>query len=474
MAKCLRFMGLISLLIWAAAAYSTDLLQAYQWAKNNDLQYKAAQSRFEADVLNKQLGLSRSLPQLSFSHRWMRNDYRSNHASLDWSDDAMERLQQCTGVVAANQLDCVIQGITSLEVSDTKSRYTSNESNLTLTQVIYDPEISSERATGRALAVKAIAEMAMAEKSLIMRVLEAYLEVLRAADDSKLAEQQLQSISEQQQFIQQRFELGIAKETDVYEAQAAFDAQSLAYAAMRTRYTIALYRLSQITGETIEAVQPLSGHMQVEPLADTDMQAWVNQALARNDAIQVAEALERVAHHEAKKHKLNRLPRVMAAANYNERDLKGGQGFQPASTSTAFGVEVRLPLYHGGALHHAKKQASYKALEAQDSLALQREQIETAVVSSLLMMNNEIERFYSKQRAAESASRSLAITQRAYEEGGSSLLDLFQVQKNYYESRAQLSHARYDYVQRLFELKQLSGSLSKEDVVALNQWFEQP
>src|SRR5690554_3739081 len=240
----------------------------------------------------------------------MRNDYESNQSSLDLSADSLSNLQHCAS--DPNPSVCLIQGLAGLEVKETNSRYTSNESNLTLTQVIYDPEISSERATGRALAVKAIAERAMAEKSLIMRVLEAYLEVLRAADDSKLAEQQLQSITEQQQFIQQRFELGIAKETDAYEAQAAFDAQSLAYAAMRTRYTIALYRLSQITGETIEAVQPLSAHMQVEPLADTDIQDWVNQALARNDAIQVAEALERVAHHEAKKHKLNRLPRVMA------------------------------------------------------------------------------------------------------------------------------------------------------------------
>lgn len=469
MAKLFRFFSLSSLVFWAAAACSSDLLQVYQWAKNHDLQYKASQSRFEADVLNKKLGLSRSLPQLSYNYRWMRNDYDSNQSSLDLSGESMDRLQQCTA--AADPLHCLIQGISDLEVRDAKSRYTSNESNLSLTQVIYDPEVSNERTTGRALAVKAIAEMSMAEKSLIMRVLDAYLEVLRAADDSELAEQQLQSISDQQMITQRRFELGVGKETEVYDAQAAYDVQLMAYEVARTRHTIALYRLSQISGEEISDIQPLSENMQVTLPAAKDMQTWVNQALTHNDTIKVAEAVERVAHLEAKKHKLNRLPRVMAAANYNERDLKGGQGFQPASTSTAVGIDISLPLYHGGALHNAKKQASYKALEAQDSLAMQRENIETAVVSSLLMIKNEVARFHAKQRAAESASRSLAITQRSYEEGGSSLLDLFHVQKNYYQSRTHLSRARYDYIQHLFELKQLAGTLNVKDIESINVWF---
>jgi len=471
MAKRMRFFGLISLLCWAAAASSADLLQFYQSAKSHDLQYQASQSRFQADVLNKKLGLSRSLPQLSYNYRWMRNDYESNQSSLDLSADSLSNLQHCASDPTPSV--CLIQGLAGLEVKETNSRYTSNESNLTLTQVIYDPEVSSERATGRALAVKAIAEMAMAEKSLILRVLEAYLEVLRASDDKWLAEQQLQSIADQQTIAQRRFELGVGKETEMYDAQAAYDVQSMIYEATRTRQTIAEYRLAQISGMEVSDIQPLSSQMPVEQPASDNMQEWINQALAHNDAIQVAEAVERVAHHEAKKHKLNRLPRVMAAANYSERELRGGQGFQPASTSTAFGIDIRLPLYHGGALHNAKKQASYKALEAQDSLAMQRENIETAVVSHLLLINNEVAGFYAKQRAMESASRSLAITQRGYEAGDSTLLDLFHVQKNYYESRTQLSHARYDYIQHLFELKQLVGSLSTKDVEAINVWFRQ-
>src|SRR5690554_3517577 len=325
----------------------------------------------------------------------MRNDYESNQSSLDLSADSLSNLQHCAS--DPNPSVCLIQGLAGLEVKETNSRYTSNESNLTLTQVIYDPEVSSERATGRALAVKAIAEMAMAEKSLILRVLEAYLEVLRASDDKWLAEQQLQSIADQQKITQRRFELGVGKETEVYDAQAAYDVQSMAYEATRTRHYVAVYKLSQMTGVAISEIQPLSENILVEMPEPYDMQSWVQQALEHNDGIKVAEATERVAHYEVQKHKLNRLPRVMAAANYNERELKGGQGFQPASSSTAFGIDVRLPLYHGGALYNAKKQAAYQEIEAQDTLSMQRERVETAVVSSLLLIKNEVERYYRSE-----------------------------------------------------------------------------
>lgn len=470
MAKCLRFLSLLSLVFWAAAACSSDLLQVYQWAKNHDLQYKAAQSRFEADVLNKQLGLARSLPQLSYNYRWMRNDYDSNQSTINFTGQSVIKFRECAN--DPDVLGCLVQGLLGVEINNAKSRFTSSESNLTLTQVIFDPDVSSERAIGRAIAIKAAAEMSIAEKSLIMRVLEAYLEVLRAADDSQLAQQQLQSIADQQKITQRRFELGVGKETEVYDAQAAYDVQSMAYEATRTRHYVAVYKLSQMTGVAISEIQPLSENILVEMPEPYDMQSWVQQALEHNDGIKVAEATERVAHYEVQKHKLNRLPRVMAAANYNERELKGGQGFQPASSSTAFGIDVRLPLYHGGALYNAKKQAAYQEIEAQDTLSMQRERIETAVVSSLLLIKNEVERYYARRRAAESAMRSLAITQRSYEDGGSSLLDLFQVQKNYYESRTHLAHARYDYIQRMFELKQLAGSLNVNDIREVNAWFQ--
>lgn len=461
---------LLSAMLFADKGYTSDLLQVYEWAKTQDLQYKAAVARFESEALSKQIGLARSLPQVNYSYRWMRNDYESNQQTVNLTGKSVIKFQECGQ--SADVLSCLVQGLLGVEISTANSTYTSQESNLTLTQVLFDPDVNAERAKGRAIAVKAAAEMAMAERDLIMRVVNAYFEVLRANDDAALAFQQLQSIGEQQQLVQRRFDLGVGKETEVYDAQAAYDVQVMAYEAMRTRQFVALYTLSQMTGIEITEVNSLSPALIVEMPEPNDIQTWVNTALEHNDMIKVAEALESVSFHEMRRHNLNNLPRVMFAANYNERELKGGQGFQPASTSAAFGVEIRVPLYTGGAIHNARKQAAYRETEARDNVAMQKNRVETAMVSNMLMMKNEVERFYARKRAADSAGRSLEITQRSYAEGGSSLLDLFQVQKNYFEAQQQLSHARYDYIKRMFELKQLAGTLSVNDVRDYNAWFE--
>lgn len=453
-----------------AMSASSDLLQVYQWARTHDLQYRAAQSRFEAEAISKNIGMARSLPQLSYNYRWMRNEYESNQQTINLSGKSVIKFQECAE--SPDVLSCLVQGLLGVEITTANSTYTSSESNLTLTQVIFDPDVTAERAQGRAMALKAAAEMSMAERDLIMRTLDAYLEVLRANDDAGLAFRQLESIADQQKIVTRRYELGVGKETEVYDAQAAYDVQVMAYEALRTRQFIALYHLSQMTGMEILDVQPLSENLIVEMPEPVDIQSWVVMAIERNDGIKMAEALERVAYYDMRRHNTSRLPRVMVAANYNERELKGGQGFQPASTSTAFGVDVRLPLYHGGALHYARKQAAYRETEARDTLAMQKNRIETAVVSAMLTIKNEVERFYARKRAADSASRSMEITQRSYTEGGSSFLDLLQVQKHYYETQQQLSHARYDYIRRVFELKQLAGTLTINDVRDYNAWFQ--
>lgn len=468
----LRFQSFLVLgfLLLASRAFSSDLLQVYEWAKTQDLQYRAAQSRFESEALSKQIGLARTLPQVGYTYRWMRNDYESNQQTVNLTGKSVIKFQECAN--DPDVLGCLVYGLLGVEINTAKSAYTSSEHNLTLTQVLFDPEVGAERNKGRAMALKAAAEMAVAERDLIIRVLDAYLEVLRANDDADLAFRQLQSIGEQQQLVQRRFDLGVGKETEVYDAQSAYDVQVMAYEMTRTRQFVALYKLSQMTGIELSEVETLSPALIVEMPEPNDIQHWVNLALNNNDAIKVAEAFEKVAFYEMRKHNMNNLPRVMFAANYNETELTGGQGFQPASTSTAFGVEVRVPIYTGGAIHNARKQAAYRETEARDNVAMQKNRVETAMVSAMLMIKNEVERFYARKRAADSSSRSMEITQRSYAEGGSSFLDLLQVQKHYYEAQQQLSHARYDYIKRMFELKQLAGTLSATDVRDYNAWFQ--
>ena len=416
------------------------------------------------------IGRARSLPQLNYNYRWMRNEYESNQPTVNFTGTSSINFESCAN--ASDQLACLIQGLLGVEIGTQSSTYTSTESSLTLSQVIYDPDVGADRNKGRARAVQAAAEMAAAEKELMVRVLDAYLDVLGAEDEARLALQQLESIAAQQMLAQRRYELGVGRETEVYDAQAAYDMQVMAYETARAQHFVALHKLSQITGVQIEGVQRVSPRMPVELPYPDNVEEWVEKAMQRNDSIKAAEAVARISVYEMRRHRAARFPRVNLAANYHERELRGGQGFTPASETTSVGVDIHLPLYRGGAISAGKRQAAYREMEASDKVNLQRNNVQTAMVSALLMTRNEVERFQARQRAVNSSRKSLEITERSYTEGGSTLLDLLQVQKNYYEARQQLSRARYDYIRRMFEIKQLAGILSMDDIRQYNAWFQ--
>ncbi|HEY9034234.1 MAG TPA: TolC family protein [Pseudomonadales bacterium] len=464
-----RTLTLVALLVLALPVLSADLLQVYQLARSNDSQHEAAQARFEADVLAGRLGRVRSLPQLNFSYRWMYNDYDSNQQTLTFDGVSTVSFQQC--VDSADPLACLLQGLDGVEIAPLRSTYTSREANLTLTQVLFDPDVSAERQRGNALALKAAAAMTQADRELIMRVVDHYLAVLEAGDQAQLASRQLDSIVAQQQLAEQRFQLGIGRETDVYEAQTAADEQRLAVEAAQTRRRLALLALSGMTGSTLGDVLQVSAAMPVQRLQPQDASHWIALAMARNDAIKIAEAAGQLAQHDMRRHRHSRLPRVLAAANYNERELDGGQAFQPESTTTSIGVEIRLPLYNGGAMSLGKQQAAYREMEARHLLALQKNSVETAIVGQLLLIDHAVNRYQAQQRAVDTSAKSLAITRRAYDQGVGSLAELFRVQHNHYQAQLKLSQARYDYIRRVCELKQQAGSLSLADIRELNAWL---
>ena len=468
----LFLLPLVIFLLSPLAAQAADLLQVYQQARENDLEYRTERSRFEADVLARELGRARSLPQLNYNYRLSRNDYSSSQQHINLGDVSAVDFQGCSS--SPDPLVCLLDGLEGVQISDSyDSTFTAQESSLSLTQVLFDPEVGAERGRGNALALQAAARMAAAEKSLIQRVLDGYLNVLAAVDQKRLAKQLLESISTQQQIAERRYQLGVGKETEVYDAQAAYDMQQTAYETARARETAALRALADITGNRIAAVKPVSKAMPVEPLATESENHWMALALEKNDAIKAAEAGERIAYYEMRGHRLARLPRVNLAARYHERELEGGQGFTPESTTASIGLDVRLPLYQGGAMAAARKQSAHREVQAEENLRLQKRKVETAIANSLMLLDNDVSRYQSRRRAVESSAKSLAITRRAYVEGGSStLLDLFRAQEKHYEARQKLATVRYDYLRRVFELKRLAGTLSQADIREVNGWLQ--
>lgn len=462
---------IITLLLCCALTpcYSLDLLEVYQAGRQHDGQYQAEQSRFKALLLDEKIARARSLPQLSYHYRWMKNDYRSDQQGVRFPDSFEEQLLACGQV--NDPLACLVDGLSDVDVYKLRSKYTSQESNLTLSQVIFDPEVGAERAQGRALALKAAAEMAAAEKQLILRSLSYYLHYLRAQQEQSLHRHLLESLQQQYSSLEQKYQLGVASEDDWLDMQLALDEQKMAYRTSQSQWQIALRRLEQFTGQTIVNIAAISEKLEPTVFDLAKLEYWQHLAVEFNDSVKLAEAAEQIANYELRKHKVNRLPRITVAANYQDRELKGGHAFQPASTSTAYGIDVRLPLYHGGALYYGRKKAAYQQLEAQDKVQWQKQQLAQMIEEQWQVLREYEPRFASYQERLSIWQSRVKQYEKAYRNGSKPFASLLQIRQKELQAKVQLAELQRQFLQQWFEFKLLVGTLSLEDIKQLNAWL---
>ena len=111
-------------------------------------------------------------------------------------------------------------------------------------------------------------------QNLILRVVQAYLNVLRAQDRLEAAEAQETAVGRQLEQVQQRFEVGLVAITDVLEAQAAYDNSAVARIQAEGDLHVFFNALATLTGEDYQSLDRLAEALPIINPAPADEQAW--------------------------------------------------------------------------------------------------------------------------------------------------------------------------------------------------------
>ena len=82
-------------------------------------------------------------------------------------------------------------------------------------------------------------------------------------------------------------------------------------------------------------------------------------------------------------------------------------------------------------------------------------------------------RINALRTAVESTETALKSIQAGYKAGTRTNLDILRAQRELYKARLDYSASKYKYVSNYFQLKNITGNLSENDVQIINAWFEQ-
>jgi outer membrane protein len=312
------------------------------------------------------------------------------------------------------------------------------------------------------------AELESAEQDLIIRVTQAYFDVLSAKDDVALAKTNRTYILEQLASARRNFEVGTATITDTREAQSRADLAAAQEIAAENNLINRRIALAYLVGRRDVDPLPLATPVVLPTIVPSNVEEWVTVAdTVHPQVIRARTALE-VARLEIDKAKAGELPTIDAVASLGA-NYATGDSIIPGTTRTgSIGVELNWPLYTGGSVQNRIKETV--SLEQRS-----REEFENA--RRTVAQNTRVafwgvqsgEALVKALEAAESSSRlSLEATQLGYRVGVRVNIDVLNAQTQLFQTQRDLFKSRYDVLVNSLRLRQASGQLTPNDLLAVN------
>src|SRR5579862_1390287 len=256
----------LALLGFSAAAHAKDLVSVFEDAVHNDPVIRQADANRLAAREARPQALSALLPQVNGSAGVTRDH------NAGFSDQITTLTTAGSTTPGPCGPGCTFAALPEPIVADT----TTKQWALNLRQNVFSwSNWMTLKEAGKEVA-QAEANYQAAEQQLILRVAQAYFNVLASVDGLDANQASLEAIARQLDQANKRFEVGLIAITDVQEAKAARDTASAAViAGKRTRAT-SEYQLQEITGQQYDSLAKPGTEMPLKGPEPEDESRWVN------------------------------------------------------------------------------------------------------------------------------------------------------------------------------------------------------
>ena len=440
--------ALAAALAASAPARAQSLVELYEAARGFDATYQSARSAYDAGVARAAQAKAGLLPQVGLSanashtDQQLRTDFAGLQTRLDRSIP-----QETVGINA--------------------------------TQPLYRPaNWATWEQSQRQLDI-AQAQLELAEQDLIVRVSQAYFDVLAAQDALALVQAQKAATSEQLAFAKRNFEVGTATITDTREAQARYDLVVAQEIATQNDLQIRKVALDQLVGRVNATPTPLATPVQLPALAPLNLDLWVQQAQDGHPSILTAERNMEVARLEVDKARAGHKPTLDAQLGYNVTNNPQGTSTSttPAGVrvnAASIGVVFNLPLFAGFATENRIKETLALEDQSRSLLDNARRSVAQATRTAYLGVQSGMSQVKALEAAEASSLVALDANRLGYQVGVRINIDVLNAQSQLYQTRRDLAQARYNVLLGNLRLRQAAGSLAPADLNLLNNTLAAP
>lgn len=425
----------------APTANAADLLSVYRDAAGYDAQFAAARASLDAGREKLPQGRSGLLPTVGVS------------ASTIWNDSEITPRSTSTAIT---------------------KQYNSNGWTASLTQPLFRWQNWAAYKQGELAVAVAEAQFAAAKQDLMVRVAQAYFDVLLAQETVATAAAQKTAIAEQLESAKRNFEVGTTTITDTHEAQARYDLAVATELAAQNDLTVKRQALRVVTGKEADTLQSLKpGTLIGRPQPD-DMTKWSETAEGGNLAVAQARGALEIASQEISKQRAGHYPTLDFVASYGQ----SGTGYSSStgsgvdSKTGTVGLQLGVPIFAGGAVSSRDREAVALREKALADLENARRQATLGARQAYLGVTSGLAQVKAYEAAQASSQAALESNKLGYDVGVRINIDVLNAQSQLYDTRQKLMKARLDTLVAQLKLKSAAGNLTEDDLAAINGLLE--
>lgn len=430
--------GLSLAIVTAAPLQAADLMEVYRTALEEDPELRRAEAEYRAALEQRPQARSALLPQIRGG---------AGYAHTESEPDE------------GREYD-----------------YQSRTFDLSLEQSLYDhANYVALRQADLGIA-RATATRDAARQALLLRVAEAYFGVLSAREDLDFAKAEKEAIERQLEQVQRRFDVGLIAITDVKEARAQYDLAVAEEIAAQNRLDQAEEDLSVITGRFYDELAALSDRLTLTPPDPANRDRWVETALEQNLNLAATRLATETAAEEIKRQRAGHYPTLGLSASYTDQDFKDAPAAMTGQlrdgADTQIGVQLNIPLFTGGRTSSLTREARENFDAAREQQEQARRETVRQARGAFLSVNSDISRVRALEQALESTRASYEAAQAGFEVGTRTAVDVLLELRRVFGAERDLADARYAYLLDTLRLKQAAGTLSEQDLAAINAWLD--
>jgi outer membrane protein len=317
-----------------------------------------------------------------------------------------------------------------------------------------------------------------ARQNLILRVSQAYFNVLSALDNLDANQASLEAISRQLDQANKRFEVGLIAITDVQEAKAARDTAAAAVIAAKRTLATAGDQLSEITGQKYDSLNKPGDTMPLNTPEPANEDQWVTVSLDQNVSLLSTRLQADIARENVRIAFGGHLPTLDLLASKSRTTSDATETFSgtPFGLNTAvndrqYTLQITVPIFSGGLTQSKVRQAQYQWIAAKEGVVQASRATERQARDAYLGVISGIARVQALRQALESSQTALKATEAGYEVGTRTAVDVLNSRRTLVQAQTDYAGSRYDYIISIVQLRLAAGNLSQNDVNEINKWL---